>query len=117
LVGLECGAEPIDVDATVTASEEIDTQDIPYANFIFNFNQDVSVDSIHVDLPDTTLLAPYDVPDIADDYAEETDYDFRIYWLDGEENVVLKGTYTLHFWGNRASDGEAFELSKDASIN
>ncbi|MBD3287056.1 hypothetical protein GF359_10375 [candidate division WOR-3 bacterium] len=76
----------------------------------------MSLDSIHVDLPDTTILAPYEVKDIAGDYTGETDYDFRIYWLEGEDNVVLKGTYTLHFWGWRTSDDEAYELTKDATI-
>ncbi|MBD3286980.1 hypothetical protein GF359_10035 [candidate division WOR-3 bacterium] len=33
-IGMTCGEEPFAVDVTVTASEEIDSQDIPYANFV-----------------------------------------------------------------------------------
>jgi hypothetical protein len=112
-----CEIEPDPVTVTVAASEEIDSSEIPYAKFVYSFNQDVGVDSIHVDYPDSTISA-YVVPDseIEASYSGETDYDFPIYRLEGTGYTVYKGTYTVNIWGIRTKDDEPFELSQEVTL-
>jgi uncharacterized protein YcfL len=117
LAGLAGCTKPEEVTVDITLTEAVDSYDIPYAKFVFNFNQDVTVDSIYVTIPDTVVSTPYKVPNIAGDYEGDTDNEFHVYWKDNDGNdVVMKGTYTVELWGIRAKDEESFDLTKTLSL-
>jgi hypothetical protein len=117
LAGLTGCIKPEEVAVDITLTEEVDSYNIPYANFVFNFNQDVTLDSIYVTIPDTVVSTPYKVPNIAGDYEGDTDNEFHVYWKDNDGNdVVMKGAYTVELWGIRAKDDEPFDLTQNLTL-
>lgn len=111
-----CTTEPEAVTVTVTASEETDTSDEAYVKFTFTFNQDVSVDSVLINIP--TIETPHKMADelVGGEYEGDAEDDFPLYWLDQGEFVVIKGDYSVTFYGVRSADDEPFSVSADVTL-
>jgi len=115
LAGLAGCTEPEPVSVEVSVGTGTDTDNYDYVEFTFKFNQDVTLDSVHVMLPEVT--APFEVQNIAGDYEGDTEDSFRVYWLEDNQYVILKGDYTVKFWGTSAKTDEPFELSQTLTVN
>jgi hypothetical protein len=101
-------SEPVEVD--VTAAKETDGSGYLHVDFTYNFNQDVTLDSVHVMIP--WVVSPFIPQGQTGDVEGDTDNNFKVYWLDGEEYVIPSGTWTVYFWGVSIKGEEEFELSK-----
>lgn len=109
-----CIIDPGPVEVDVTAAKATDGDGNDYAEFTFNFNQDVAVDSIHVMIPDVT--SPFDVQNVAADYEGDTDNIFKVYWLEGEDYVVPSGNWSVTIWGISQKADEEFELTRSVTL-
>lgn len=109
-----CTPPQIPVSVDVTAAKATDGDGYDYAEFTFNFNQDVAVDSIHVMIPD--VISPFNVQNVAADYEGDTDNIFKVYWLDGEDYIVPSGNWSVTIWGISQKTEEEFELTRSMTL-
>jgi len=104
-----CTPPQTPVTVEVDIDVETDSSDHDYAKFSYEFNQDVTLDSVKVTVPGYTT--PTEVQNESGFRADDDDYDFHFYWLDGEEYVVPSGAWTVQFWGSSSKTDERFNLS------
>jgi len=99
------GGDGIDLCADAAAGDT-------YVEYNYTFNKDVALNFLHQSDPD--FPDPYLVEDENGSRNADETYTFSLYWWDGYDYYVPRGTHTLRFQGSDA-DG-SFDLTVNFTI-